>query len=75
VLGGLENVRRFLYEFLTNLLHIALGYLAVRLGVAGLLIAAVFTAYEYLTSKNKGELFTDYLEFLMGMVVGLHRPL
>lgn len=65
------NLKSFLYELVTNFIHIALGYLAARLGVLGLLVAAVFTAYEYLTSKNKLELYTDYAEFAMGLLLGI----
>jgi hypothetical protein len=65
------NLKSFLYEFLTNFIHIGLGYLAARLGVLGLLVAAAFTAYEYLTSKNKLELYTDYMEFVVGVLLGI----
>jgi hypothetical protein len=61
----------FLYEYITNLIHISLGFISARYSQFGLFIAAAFTAYEYVTSKTKAELYTDYLEFIIGLIIGL----
>jgi mannitol-specific phosphotransferase system IIBC component len=57
-------------EFTTNLVHIVLGYISAKIPWLGILIAASFTAYEYIQSKNLKELMTDYLEFMIGIMLG-----
>jgi hypothetical protein len=69
----LNKVSKVLYEFFTNFFHIIVGYISVKIGVPGLIIACIFLTYEYLTSKNKVELFSDYFEFLVGILIALYR--
>jgi len=57
-------------EFTTNLTHVLLGYISAKIPLLGILIAASFTAYEYLQSKNLKEVVTDYLEYIIGIMLG-----
>ena len=57
-------------EFTTNLVHIVLGYVSGKMPLLGILIAASFTAYEYIQSKTLKEVITDYLEFIIGIMLG-----
>jgi hypothetical protein len=57
-------------EFTTNLIHILLGYISAKIPLLGILIAASFTSYEYIQSKNLKEVITDYLEFIIGIMLG-----
>jgi len=65
------KTRRFLYEVLTNGVHVFLGYVSAKIPLLGIVIAAVFTAYEYLTSRTPLEVLTDYTEFIIGVLLGL----
>ena len=63
------KIKSFFYEYLTNLIHIALGFIAAYDVRFGIFIAAAYTAYEALTSKNLKEVVTDYLEFIIGIML------
>ena len=57
-------------EFTTNLAHIVLGYISAKIQLLGIVIATAFTAYEYIQSKTLKEVVTDYLEFIIGLMLG-----
>jgi len=64
-----DKIKLFFYEYLTNLIHIFLGFLAAYDVRFGIFIAAAYTAYEALTSKSLRELIADYLEFIIGIML------
>lgn len=64
-------IKELTFELMTNLTHVLLGYVSSKIPLVGIIIAALFTTYEYMQCKSFKELFSDYVEYVIGILLGL----
>jgi len=60
-----------LYELVTSIFHVILGFFTVHIHYYGLIIACIYVAYEILQSKTELEYVEDLLEYATGIALGI----